>query len=420
MSSSQGGTESTETSRFATGISVDDARERILRRAGGCPPRTAQLTLGQARGRILAVAVHAPLSVPPFANSAMDGFAVRGSDLPGLGERALHLRGTRLAGDGSPICVEPGECVRVTTGAPVPPGADTIVIKENVRVDGDTVWIAAGETAGSHVRPAGEDYLVGDLAFAPGTVLTPARLGVLASFGMSHVEVVEPVRAIVLTTGDEIAAAGFPLGHGQIYNSNQFTLSALLEQAGAQVLRHQHVRDDPEALRVALRNAAAEADIVISSGGVSAGEADFLPRLLQQVGTVDFWKVRMKPGMPMLFGSVGEALVFALPGNPVSSMATFLALVRPALDALAGRPPPRPWHARLSRAIVKNHRRAEFQRARWESRGDGSVWVTPFLRQGSGVLRSVAEADCLIVLSESDEHLPEGSCVPILPLPENC
>lgn len=402
----------------ATLIDVATARRRVIARAQQWPRRAETLPLDCALDRALHADVHAPMNVPAFANSAMDGFALRGQDLPPDGEARFALIGTRLAGDGRDALVGPGECLRITTGAPLPRGADTVVIKENVRVDGDAVVVSAGETAGANTRAAGEDYRRDDLAFAAGTVLTPARLGVLASFGLTEVRVAAATRAVLLTTGDEIVAPGQPLRFGEIYNSNRYGLGALLRRHGVELLRAEHVRDDRDALRAALQRAAAEADLVLSSGGVSAGEADFLPQLLTEIGIVDFWKVRMKPGMPLLFGSIGETLVFSLPGNPVSGMATFLTLVRPALEVRAGRDPlaaPR-WHARLAQPLRKNHRRAEFQRAARECRDDGTLWVTPFAHQGSGVLRSVAEADCLIVLPEETQSLQVGDVVEILPL----
>jgi molybdopterin molybdotransferase len=408
----------TSTGPVADLLPVAQARARVIARARGRALPHESVALEHALGRSLAAPVGAPIDVPAFANSAMDGFALRGADLPASGERAFVLVGTRFAGDGRDAAVGPGECLRITTGAPLPRGADTVVIKENVRVDGDRVIVAAGETAGANVRAAGEDFMRGDAAFDAGLRLTPARLGALASFGQTHADVVRAPRAVLLTTGDEIVMPGTALQFGQIYNSNRYSLGAMLREAGVELLRHEHVRDDPAALRAALLRAAREADLILSSGGVSAGEADFLPRLLAEIGTVDFWKVRMKPGMPLLFGTIGEALLFALPGNPVSSTATFQVLVRPALDLWAGRDPdaaPR-WHARLAQPLRKTHTRAEFLRASRECRADGTLWVTPFPRQGSGVLRSVAEADCLIVVSENVQALAAGDSVEILPL----
>lgn len=406
------------TPEFPVAISVADARTRVLALAATRRLPAGRVALDAAVGRILAHDVRGDADVPAFANSAMDGYALRGVDLPAAGERAFALVGARLAGDGRPAAVGPGECLRITTGAPLPAGADTVVMKENVRLAGADVVIGAGEKPGANVRPAGEDYRAGEFAFAAGTCLTPARVGVLASFGLVDVAVARAARAVIVTTGDEVVAPGTPLAHGQVYNSNRASLAGLLRHAGAHVVRHEHVRDDPAAIEDALRRAARDADVVVTSGGVSAGEADFLPSLVARIGRVDFWKVRIKPGMPMLVGEIGGALAFCLPGNPVSGMATFLTLVAPALAAMAGRVDDAPpCYARVAVPIVKNHRRAEYQRARRESRRDGSVWVTPFPRQGSGVLRSVAEADCLIVLPEDATSLDIGDVVEFLALP---
>jgi len=397
-------------------LGVDQARARVIAR--GRALAVERTALAAALDCSLAADVFAPIDVPGYANSAMDGFALRGADLPVDGERRFVLAGTRLAGDSRLAAVGPGECLRITTGAPLPEGADTVVIKENVRVDGDVVIVSAGEKAGANTRAAGEDYARGELALRAGQRLTPARLGTLASFGHTEVDVRRQPRAVLLTTGDEVVAPGEPLGYGQIYNSNRDSLSAMLRAAGVTVLRHEHLRDDPPALRAALRRAAAEADLIVSSGGVSAGEADFLPRLLAEVGLVDFWKVRMKPGMPLLFGAIDAALLFALPGNPVSSIATFEVFVRPLLEVWAGRDPaarPR-WHARLTGPLRKSHRRTEFQRALRECRDDGTLWVTPLARQGSGLLHSVAGADCLIVIGEEPVALETGAVVEVLPL----
>lgn len=399
-------------------LSVAQARDRVIARAHLRVLGRETLPLDRALGRTLAVPVTAPIDVPAFANSAMDGFALRGADLPRESEGRFRLVATRLAGDGRTVTVGAGECVRITTGAPLPQGADTVVIKENVRIDGDAVIVSAGERAGANTRPAGEDFRRGEPALAAGERLTPARLGVLASFGRTDVDVFRAPRAVLLTTGDEIVAPGEALAYGQIYNSNRLSLGVMLRESGVELQRHEHVPDDTDALRNALRRAAAEADLVVSCGGVSVGEADFLPRLLAEIGIVDFWKVRMKPGMPLLFGALGEALVFSLPGNPVSSIATLQVIVKPALEVWAGRDPARSprWHARLTEPVHKTHRRAEFLRAARECRADGTLWVTPFPRQGSGVLRSVAEADCLVVVNEEVQSLAAGDCVEILPL----
>lgn len=403
---------------FPTGLGVEAARALIvaIAQARGLPAEG--IPLSAAAGRILATDAIAPHDVPGFANSAMDGFALRATDLPESGEKAFRLIGEVLAGGKAAPTVQPDTCVRITTGAPIPPGADTVVMKENTRIENDRVVVLAGTKCGANVRPSGEDYRAGELALRAGSKLDPAQLGVLASFGMAQVDVTRRPRAVLLTTGDELVAPGDPLGFGQIRDSNRYSLGALLEALGVDVIRHERVRDDPAALRDALQRAGADADLIVSSGGVSAGEADFLPRLIADIGKIHFWKVRIKPGMPFLFGQIGNAMAFALPGNPVSGFAICMALVKPALDAMSGVTQQTPrLCVRLRSAIAKRHARAEFQRARLHSDQNAVLWATPHAKQGSGMLRGLAESDALILLQEGEREFAIGAVVEAMPLP---
>ena len=407
-----------ESPDFSTGLSFDAARARIVEIAAKYKLSSESVALEAALGRVLATDVIAPFDVPGFVNSAMDGYALRGADLMAGAETRLRLIGVVLAGGEQAPQVVPGTCVRITTGAPLPQGADTVVMKENTRADGDTIHVDAGTAVGANVRPAGEDYRAGDFALARGSVLTPARLGALASFGQTHIEVARRPRAVLLTTGDELVAPGQPLGFGNIHDSNRYSLGALLEQHGAELLRHERLRDDPAVLRDALQRAGADADVAVSSGGVSAGEADYLPQLLAETGKVYFWKVRVKPGLPFLCGGVGRALVFSLPGNPVSGIATFLTLVSPALDTMTGRVTQAPQlRARLALAIRKRHTRVEFLRANLVCDESGLLHATPLQKQGSGMLRGVAEANAMIALPEPAQEYAAGTIVDVLPLP---
>ncbi len=401
---------------YPTGLAFAEARECLCALGSARRLGVERVTLDAAFGRCLATPIHAPHDVPPFANSAMDGYALRDADLPATGERGFRLVGRRVAGDTRPLVIGPGECAGITTGAVLPQGTDSVVIKENVRLDGQTVFVRAGEPAGANVRPAGEDYRAGEPAFAAGMRLTPARVGVLASFGLTEIEVSRQPRVAVLTTGDELVPPGQMLQPGQIHDSNRYGLAGLLRRHGVARLAQIRVTDDPQALEASLLAASRTHDLIVTSGGVSAGEADFLPSVVERLGHLHFWKVRMRPGMPVLAGEIGAALLVGLPGNPVSSLTVFLTLVRPLLDAMQGATemPPRQY-ARLAVPIHKTHRRAEFQRGRLESRPDGSRWTTPFPRQGSGILRSMAEADCLIVLDEAVERLAADSVVEVLP-----
>jgi molybdopterin molybdotransferase len=406
---------------FPTGLSIAEAQAHIVEVAAKYQLPAEIVPIESVLGRVLAEDIAAPFDVPGFINSAMDGFAVRGADLPASGEKFFRLIGEVFAGGREAPEVMADTCVRITTGAPLPRGANTVVMKENTRVDGDRVVIAAGTALGANMRPAGEDFRMGDAALSRGMRLTPARVGAIASFGFASVAVARRPRAVLLTTGDELVAPGQVLGFGQIHDSNRYSLGALLEQHGVELVRHERLRDEPAALRDALRRAGADADIVVSSGGVSAGEADYLPRLVAEIGKVYFWKVRMKPGMPFLCGRVGNALVCALPGNPVSGIATFLTLVKPALDALQGTTTTaEKLCARLKMPIRKQHTRAEFQRARLECDESGVLWATSLKRQGSGMLRGVAEADALVVLPEAARDYAAGEVLQVLPLPGWC
>jgi molybdopterin molybdotransferase len=403
---------------FPVGLGFDAALARVREVAAAHRLPIESVAIESANGRVLRADVRAPFDVPGFANSAMDGYAVRGADLSVAGETRLRLLGAVLAGGAAPPAVVAGACVRIMTGAVLPQGSDTVVMKENSAVDGGFILVAAGTNAGANVRPAGEDYRAGDLALSDGALLTPARIGALASFGMTEVDVARRPRVVLLTTGDELVAPGNPLAGGQIHDSNRYSLGTLLEQAGAVLVRHERLRDDPARLREALVRAGADADVVISSGGVSAGEADYMPELLADAGKVHFWKVRIKPGMPFLCGSIGRALVFSLPGNPVSGIATFLALVKPAFDTMSGRrEAPARLRARLAHPVNKRHTRVELLRARLECDDAGVLFATPLRKQGSGMLAGVAEADALIWIPEAAQEYPAGTVVEVLPLP---
>ena len=403
---------------FPTGLSVEEARARIVAVASGHRLQAESVDLDAAFGRVLAEDVTAPHDVPPFANSAMDGFAVRAADLSASGSVTLRLAGQILAGGSEAPDVVEGTCVRITTGAALPRGADTVVMKENAHEEGGAVHIQPGTPKGANVRPAGEDYRKGDRALESGMRLTPARVAALASFGRTQARVAAMPRAVLLTTGDELVPAGTSLRDGQIHDSNRYSLGGLLEQHGVVLARHERVRDDPRDLRAALLRAEAQADIIVSSGGVSAGAADYLPGVLAEIGEVYFWKVRIKPGMPFLFGRVGRALSFALPGNPVSGIATFLALVRPAVNTMTGAAgPAATLRARLRQPLHKRHARAEFQRAALECDAEGVLWATVLAKQGSGMLRGVADADALIIVPAGEQNFDTGHVVSVLPLP---
>lgn len=401
---------------FPTRISLEEALEIVRARSAGHRVSTEAAQLDFAHDRVLAADIHAPHDLPPFVNSAMDGFALRGDELPEQGERGFELLGDVFAGAASAPQLGGGQCMRITTGAPLPPGADTVVIKENVRIEGRRVFVRAGEPSGANVRVAGEDFARADLALKAGTRLRAPHLGVLAALGVNEVQVRRRPRVAVIVTGDELVPAGQPLGFGQIHESNGVLLAALLREGGAEVVSRARVRDDPDALRAALLEAAADSDLIVSSGGVSAGEADHLPALLKELGETHFHKVRIKPGMPILFGAIGASLYFGLPGNPVSVAVTFQVFVRFALRALLGESgATQVRRARLAEPVHKKHARAELMRCTLGCDAEGVSWATPHAKQGSGMLRGLVESDALVLLPEDARELERGSIVTVWP-----
>ncbi|TWT23714.1 molybdopterin molybdotransferase MoeA [Luteimonas marina] len=403
---------------FPTRIAYAQARDILARVASERRMPVEHLALARAHGRVLAGETVAHMPMPAFDNSAMDGFALRHADLATDGETVLVLRGEQFAGGAIAPPVNPGECVRITTGAPLPEGTDTVVMKEDTALEGDRVRILHAPSAGRHVRRRGEDVGEGDLLAAAGDALSPARIALLASQGIAGVDVARRPTVAVFSTGDELVEPGLPLAHGQIYNSNRELLMGLLRADGLEPVAWPTLPDDPAAIESALRHAGEAFDLVLTCGGVSAGEKDHLPALLQRRGRVHFWKVRMRPGMPALFadgGTLGPALFLCLPGNPVSVLATWLALARPLLDGLQGRVVRKSWRARLSAPWRKAHERLEFLRGRLASDDGGMLHVEPDPADGSHRMRAAADADALIVLEEGARDYPAGSVVEVVP-----
>jgi molybdopterin molybdotransferase len=397
-------------------VTCATALDRILAAVApvaGCE----RLALRAALDRILAAPVVAPADVPQAANSAMDGFALRGSELPPTGERRFPIAGVAYAGRPYAGTPPAGTVVRVMTGAVLPAGTDTVVIQEHALQDGDAVVIGAGHRPGQHVRAAGEDLRQGEEALPVGHRVTPADLGLIASLGIGEITVHRRVRVACFSTGDELRSIGEPLEPGTIYDSNRYTLHGMLARAGVDILDLGVVRDHPEDLERALREAAGMADAVLSSGGVSIGAADHIKDVLARIGEVRLWKVALKPGRPLAFGRIGAAHFFGLPGNPVSVMVTFYQFVRPALLRMAGTAP-RPLltvPARTTATLRKRPGRAEFQRGRLSTDAAGALLVTPTGAQGSGMLHSMSQADCFIVLPLESGDVPAGSMVGVQP-----
>jgi len=348
----------------------------------------------------------------------MDGYALRAADLPSTGERRLPLIGCQLAGTAPAPAVAPGTCVRITTGAPLPAGADTVVIQERVRLAGDAVIVSAGTAAGANVRAVGEDFAAGAEVLPAARVLDAGALALLASFGVLEVSVHRRPRVAILTTGDELVPAAAVPGFGQLRDSNGPMLVALARASGAEVVAVRHVGDDAQATELALRELAAVADVLLTSGGASVGDADLLPQLAQRHGRVHFWKVRIKPGMPVLGAEIESALWFALPGNPVSTAATFVTLVRPALQHLGGREPSSMLYAVLAHAVLKPHERTEFLRGSLRCGADARLEFTAHARQGSAQLSGLAASTALGLIPETARELAAGSVIEVLLLPE--
>ncbi len=405
-------------------FSVEQARAAIADAVTGVPAPPAQrLPLAQALGRVLAEDLVSPLDVPAHDNSAMDGYAFDGAVLRDGEALQLSCIGTLLAGRAAARPVAEGECMRIMTGAVMPAGADTVVPLELCQVDGSRVLIAADTIRrGDNRRRRGEDLAAGSAALLAGRVLRPADLGLAASLGATGLALRQPLRVALFSTGDEIVAPGEPLPPGCIYDSNAASLGAALQRDGCAVLDLGRVRDDPEALRRCLAQALACAEVVVTSGGVSAGDADHTRALLAEFGEVGFWKVAMRPGRPFAFGRLrrtdgSPAWLFALPGNPVAALVTYQVLARDGLYALAGATPPvRPrLHARAAVPIRKRPGRSEYQRATLE-RGDDGQWLArPYASQGAGVLRSMSQADALLVLPHEAGSVAAGDWVEVWP-----
>ncbi len=372
------------------------------------------VNLHQALHRVLAEPVSAAIDVPAHTNSAMDGYVLRGSDLTAPGT-TLKLVGESFAGRPFSGRVGPGECVRIMTGAVVPDGGDTVIMQEQTERDGDQVRFEKPAKPGANVRPAGEDLARGDVALQPGRWLTAADLGVLASVGVPEVQVRRRPKVAFFSTGDELKPVGQTLEPGQIHDSNRYTLFGLLSELGVEIEDLGIVPDRREALDEALARAA-RCDAVLSTGGASVGDADYVVEALEKHGNVGFWQVAMKPGRPLAFGRIDQAWFFGLPGNPVSAMVTFLQLVRPALVQLAGSRPRLPLQITLpvTADIRKRAGRREFQRGRLLTTEQGLA-VAPFGHQGSGVLRSMSEADCLINLAPDQADVSAGQPVTVEP-----
>ena len=402
-------------------LSVDKAQEFIQHLVQALPAiASEELPLMQALGRIVAEDIISPINVPAHDNSAMDGFAFDGKQL-GTAPLQLRVVGTALAGKAWQGNVKSGECVKIMTGAVMPEGLDTVIAQELTTLkaaDAETVVeVPAGILqAGDNRRKAGEDLQRGLPALMAGSTLTPAALGLVASLGIAKVKVYRQLRVAYFSTGDEVLSLGDALREGAVYDSNRYTVFGLLSRMGCADIDMGVVRDDPVFLEDAFKQAASSADVIITSGGVSVGEADFTKAMMKKLGDVAFWKIAMRPGRPMAVGRLGNSILFGLPGNPVAVMVTFLAFVKPAmLHLMGGTPSTTPYlRAKSAVALRKKPGRTEYQRGFVRTLPDGTLQVEAAGNQGSGVLRSMVEANGLIVLHHHQSNVAAGDEVDVM------
>jgi molybdopterin molybdotransferase len=374
-----------------------------------------QIELEEALGRVLADDVISPINVPPHDNSAMDGYAMRCEDLTDTNE--LTLVGTALAGAPFKHKVLAGQCIRIMTGAVIPDGTNAVMMQENTEVDGDSVTFKTVPKLGNSVRKAGEDIQQDQIVVTKGTKLTPAYLALIASIGIAEISVIRQIKVGLIATGDELTPPGQPLSDGAIYESNRYALTALLHTFPVVLFDFGIVKDDKTELKAAFEQAGSHCDLVLSCGGVSVGDADYVKDILDDLGSINFWKVAIKPGKPFAFGQLKQAWFCGLPGNPVSSYVTFEQLVVPVLQKLSGQtliPTPH-FVAKAACTIYKRPGRADYQRGIFYRDEQGELWVKPNGKQGSGIMSSIANANCYMVLEQNVGDVQMGESVNIQP-----
>lgn len=394
-------------------LPLSDALQGMLEQLACCCD-SEQLPLPEALGRVLASDIASPLAVPPFDNSAMDGYAVRLTDL--TAGTPLIMAGKAFAGQPYQGEWPAGHCVRIMTGAPVPAGTDAVVMQEETLADGDRITFLAQPEPGQNIRRAGSDIGKGACVLPAGTRLTPREMPLLASLGVATVTVRRPLKVAIFSTGDELKPVGTPLAHGDIYDSNRYGVRAMLARMGCDCLDLGIIPDDPAQLRAAFIRADEESDVLITTGGVSVGEADFTKQLLDELGEIGFWKLAIKPGKPFAFGRLPRAWFFGLPGNPVSAMVTFDQLVQPALAKLAGQHFERPLQLQAIAAepLKKSPGRLDFQRGIL-SQGLNGLEVRSTGSQDSAVFSSLSRANCYIVLERERGRVAAGETVTVEP-----
>ena len=396
-------------------LNVDDA----LRKLGDLTSPvldTEVIPLTESKGRVVASAVDAPMDLPPFDASAMDGYALHANDLNQAGE--LAVVGESRAGHVCQDPVAPGTAIRIFTGAPIPRGTSAVVIQEDVERHGDQIRFRASLEIGENIRSRGHDIAKTQLLAKGGDRLDAYKISWLAACGVTNVTAVRRIRVALFSTGDELIDPGTPLGPGQIYDANRTALRELVSERPVEVLDLGALPDNPQAINRALETAVETADVVVTSGGVSVGDADYVKDVVAQAGSLDFWKIALKPGKPLAVGRVGKALFFGLPGNPVSTIITYLLFVAPTIDRLCGMPDSTPYRLpAILQGTIEHHRgRREYVRGIFGTNGD-RVTVSPTGDQSSNRLATFANANCLIVVPEQTDDIKAGSIVDIVLLP---
>jgi len=397
-------------------MSVDEAVGIIAARVTAVR-EVETVPLDQADGRILATDISAPLPLPPFTNSAVDGYAVRSRDLPAGEEAVFPVMGRVQAGASARAPVKPGHAIRIFTGAPMPDGADTVFMQEDVRIDADgRVVLPAGLKPGANVRPAGEDIPIGSSALAAGRRLRPQDVGLMAAFGLTDVGVVRRIRVAVFSTGNELVSPGASRAAAQQFDSNRFMLMAMLGRLGCEVSDLGIVGDDRASLADGLKKVAGAHDLILTTGGVSTGEEDHVKASVESVGTLVLWRMAIKPGRPVAMGIIGGTPFIGLPGNPVASFVTFVHVVRPTVLALAGATPQPlvPMPVRAAFSYKKKIARREYVRVTLRKAPDGVLEVTKFPREGAGLLSSLVDTDGLVELGEAITRVEPGQTIGFL------
>ncbi|MEL7456092.1 MAG: bifunctional molybdopterin-guanine dinucleotide biosynthesis adaptor protein MobB/molybdopterin molybdotransferase MoeA [Pseudomonadota bacterium] len=396
-------------------LSVVQGQEKILSLVNTVS-ETEACKIEDAYGRVLADHVVSPVNVPQYTNSAMDGYAIRGDDVE---RESYQVVAEVMAGHAYDQPLEVGQAVKIMTGAPTPINGDTVVMREQAKQDGDTVTFnGASIKTGQNVRQAGEDLAIGSDVFTAGTRLASPEMGMIASLGFGEANVFRKLKVAVFSTGDEVQAPGTEQKANSIYDSNRFTIMGMLEKLGCEILDFGILEDNEQLMIEALENASAQADVVMTSGGVSVGDADYIKLALDKLGQIDFWRINMRPGRPLAFGQINDKPFFGLPGNPVAVMVSFINFVEPALRKMQGEQGWKPL--KVSAIATENLRsrqgRTEFSRGIYELDETGRLTVRTTGKQGSGILRSMSEANCLIEISPAVDTVKAGESVTIIPL----